>query len=227
MLPEHSVQFESILVEKFLTPAIPSDSNDSRHVDQLIAELKNLSEDLEIKFAKIEQFADHLNTLITNAKLSKSLGEGRDIVTRADALSVTIIPESENPICSNSNLSLSDTTAASLELKFQNMQCPISTKCADIWKLMISDTTAAHLLANIYILFIPKHHETEITDDIESYCIFSNDIQWLIGGLARLSLSMGIEKRLKFSILNNINQLKLEHSRFQRLHVEKFQVHIF
>lgn len=223
---DNCAMVESVLLEKYLKPTIPSDSDSSSEIEKMISKIQQFSHDLHVQFPNIDQFAIELADLITNAKLAKSLSHARSIVTRSELLSSTVKPTLHDLLepVNGSDLSLSDTTRASIDLKFQNINYPISQQCGEIWKLMLTDVAAAHLLVNIYILFMPRLHRREIKENIQAYCIFSNDIHWLIGGLTRLSFTQQLDRRQKLNILTIIHQLNKELNRYQQMHIDTYQV---
>jgi hypothetical protein len=91
---------------------------------------------------------------------------------------------------------------------------------------MISKPNAAHLLVNIYILFVIKIHKGEIATDLETFAIFNNDIRWIIGGMARFAYFDMIEKKHKIIFINLIADLNLKLKKFQQIHVLRLQVNI-
>ena len=220
------IQFEKIILEKYLRIGVLSNTFDQKSAENLTENALTLSKTLNTKFSLIEEFKTKIDETIRSACLAESLAKGRKILRSKKCLTDSILPNSDETLLSvtDESCQLSESLQTSLSLRFQS-PAVISQQCAELWRLCLADKKAAGCLADMYSVFIPKTHD--LVNDLSSFAVFYNDIEWLIGGLTRLSLEDDMEKSDKFQIFKVQNKLETILEKISIKHIKRLQVGLF
>ena len=217
------IQLEKIILEKYLRIGVLSNTFDRKSAETLTENALTLSKTLNTKFSLIEEFKTKIDETIRSACLAESLAKGRKILRSKKCLTDSISPNSDDTLLSvtDESCQLSESLQTSLSLRFQS-PAVISQQCAELWRLCLADKKAAGCLAHMYSVFIPKTHD--LVNDISIFAVFYNDIEWLIGGLTRLSLENDMEKSDQFQIFKVQNKLETILEKNSIKHITRLQV---
>ena len=120
-----------------------------------------------------------------------------------------------------------DATKAQVQLMFQNSSSPISEKCSKIWHLMLKDRLGSHLIAKLYLFFITSKNCEDIKSNLDCFCIFSNDVEWIVGGLGRIAFSEQLTGRQMLPFFKVIHKFHSTLEQYRRHHIEIIQVRRF
>ena len=216
-------QFEKVLLEKYLKVGVLSNTLDRKAAENLTNCALKIGKILDSNLPRIEDFKENIDETIRSATLADVLARGRQLLRSKKCLTDSVEPKSEKNLLSENDDSyqLSDSLQTSLSLSFQS-PAVISTKCAQLWLLCLENKKAAGCLADMYCVFVPKLHD--LANDISIFAMFHNDIEWLIGGLTRLSMEVGTEKEAQFETFKVHHKLETKLEQITLKHVVRIQV---
>merc|ERR1712130_285256 len=219
-------KIESALVETFVRPTILAGAETSGEISNVLEAIQAMAREISVEFAEVERIANKLGELIENAKLAESLAQARTIAISAKPLNLdTVIPENEDENkCTNfDTLNLSDATKAQVRLMFQNPSSPISEKCSKMWHLMLKDRLGSHLIAKLSLFFIPSKNHEDIKNYLDCFCIFANDVEWIVGGLGRIAFAEQLTGREMLPFFKVIHKFHTTLEQYRQHHIELIQ----
>lgn len=226
---DQSSKLMSNLIETYLKRNVPCDPSKTGPIKQAIQLCSTFVKFLDnVEVGEVDRFSANLPKLISKSKVAKTLEDARKIINDSnsslfDAQLAPSEAQNESNVKSSSDNRIAIYFKDENQCQFQATQFPISKRTLKLWSLMCANPAASKMISVLFISMMPELYQVRFETDYKLASLYYSDVQWMIGGLAKLTHLNKFGELEKLSIVSLIPRLQNSATTVISIHLERLK----